>query len=111
MNQKHFQVKHRSILALLNVFAEALMRKNFRKESLTLSNILRRRHNSGDLELDDNLCRMADEWAYELSRRGNLAHDQSISDGENLFYHCSENGEAMKAKDPIHTWYVKVSDV
>ena len=77
--------------------------------SLALSNILRRYHNSTDLELDDDLNHRADEWAYELSRRGNLAHDQSTNDGENLYFHCSENGRALTAKDPIYTWYVIIT--
>lgn len=69
-----------------------------------LSNILRHYHNSGGLELDDELCRKADEWAYELSRRGSLTHDYTISDGENLYYDCSTDGKQVTAKDPIYTW-------
>ena len=86
-----------------------MMKRNFKRESLTLSNILRRYHNSGDLELDDDLNRKAEEWAYELSRRGNLAHDQTINDGESLYSYCSEDGKALKVTDPIYTWYVMIT--
>ena len=87
------------------------MKRNFKTESLALSNILRRYHNSSDLELDDELSRKADEWAYELSRRGGLAHDLTVNDGENLYFHCSENGKGLTAQDPIYTWYVQLAQL
>ena len=80
------------------------MQRSFKNDTLALSNNLRHYHNSSGLELDEELCRKADEWAYELSRRGNLAHDPSNIDGENLYYHCSEDGKVITAKDPVFTW-------
>ena len=82
------------------------MKENFKNDTLAMSNLLRRYHNASDLELDDELCRRSDEWAYELSRRGKLDHDHGISDGENLYHHCYANGKTLAAKDPVYKWYV-----
>ena len=81
-----------------------MLKKKFMTESLSAINKLRQLHNSSTLQVDEELCRKADEWAYVLSRRGSLDHDQETQDGESLYYFCPVEGSSISAKDAVSTW-------
>ena len=80
------------------------MRKHFIVDAIQSQNKLRMLHGATDLELDAEMSKRADEWAYILAKKGSLEHEEGIEDGENLFLSCSDDSIPIKARDVISSW-------
>jgi len=78
----------------------------FLKDALNLHNDYRKKHGADKLELDKDLCKVAQAWANTIAKKGNLAHS-SNGYGENVYW---DSGTINEGKVPVEAWYAEMKD-
>ena len=83
----------------------------FQKESLEKHNYYRRMHHVCDLQLSDELCEIAQNYADYLAANNKFEHShdkfKGEAMGENLFYITGAKPDGNKAVD---SWYEEIED-
>ncbi|CAF1324791.1 unnamed protein product [Rotaria sordida] len=79
--------------------------KEFVREALQVHNELRRKHGVEPLKLNNDLSKLAQEWANHLASTGTLVHSktkyQNVHVGENL----RSQSWSITGKDMTEAWY------
>jgi len=78
----------------------------FIKDALNVHNDYRKKHGADPLELDKELCQVAQAWANSIALKGNLAHS-SNGYGENVYWN---SGMVSEGKVPVEAWYAEIKD-
>ncbi len=62
---------------------------DFRMSGLRLHNFYRNKHGVEGLVLDENLNKLAQDYALKMAKTGNFNHGENAKNyGENLYYQC-----------------------
>jgi len=77
----------------------------FIKTCLDQHNVLRAKHGSPPLTLNADLGKIAQAWANELAKKGNMEHSTS-GFGENVYW-CTD---PVDGKRPVDQWYSEIKD-
>ena len=73
-------------LGILQMFDAGFARKQLEKH-----NKYRSHHGANNLRYSKSLTRSAKRWARKLAKRGNMQHDHSTNEGENIYMKCQSN--------------------
>ena len=76
---------------------------DFRQEAINLQNQLRAIHGVSSIDLDPDLCKDAELYASELSKKGSIEKSNQ-KDGESIIKSCNENKRKMNADEAIRKW-------
>ncbi|XP_017860516.1 PREDICTED: Golgi-associated plant pathogenesis-related protein 1 [Drosophila arizonae] len=79
----------------------------FELEVLQAHNQYRARHGAPPLELDENLCRVASQWAQHLLNTNSFQHRQNNQYGENLYM---ASGANLNGAAAVKSWYDEIKD-
>ncbi|XP_002156652.3 Golgi-associated plant pathogenesis-related protein 1 [Hydra vulgaris] len=83
---------------------------DFRKSILASHNLYRKKHNAPSLQLSDELNAMAQNWAENIARTGNVQHSPpSLRNGagENMYYEWS-SVSPPSGENAVKVWYEEV---
>jgi uncharacterized protein YkwD len=80
--------------------------KEFLKEALKAHNNCRAKHGVKDLDLDDDLCQVAQAWANQLAEQDKMAHSNN-GYGENVFWTSTPTTTGTL---PVDSWYAEIKD-
>lgn len=84
---------------------ENITDKGFIKECLETHNKLRAWHGAPPLVLDEDLGKIAQAWARELSKMGKMMHNDT-GFGENVYW----NTDMPAGSRPAEAWYSEIKD-
>ena len=76
---------------------------DFRQEAINLQNQLRAIHGVSSIDLDPDLCKDAELYASELSKKGSIEKSNQ-KDGDSIIKSCNENKRKMNADEAIRKW-------
>ena len=76
---------------------------DFRQEAINLQNQFRAIHGVSSIDLDPDLCKDAELYASELSKKGSIEKSNQ-KDGESIIKSCNENKRKMNADEAIRKW-------
>ncbi|WP_227982698.1 CAP family protein [Nocardia spumae] len=76
----------------------------FGERMLSLHNDFRARHQAAELQLDQALNRVAEEWAQHLARTHSFEHRPNSGYGENLFMMSSGGSDHAGADQAFRSW-------
>lgn len=82
--------------------AKLLVDKAFLEEGLRCHNFYRRKHKSPDLQLDDDLCQVAQAYATKLAQSGDSFQYSGFGFGENIFFTTLG---PVGGKEACEAWY------
>jgi len=68
-------------------------------------NVLRAKHGAAKLTLNGDLGKIAQAWANELAKKGNMEHS-TAGFGENVYW-CTD---PIDGKRPVDQWYSEIKD-
>lgn len=78
----------------------------FQKQIVRQHNVYRKQHgNVGDLKVNKEMCKTAQQWAQHLADIKKLDHDRS---GQNVAW---SNKEGYSGEDVVKQWYREISEV
>lgn len=87
------------------------MIKKFVKEVLAAHNEYRRKHSVPELKLNDDMCKLAQDWATHCADTHILAHRPNCPYGENVFcLYNSDFSQIPTAKEPVKQWYDEIRE-
>lgn len=82
---------------------------DFQLECLQAHNELRKLHGVPPLKLNKEICRVCQEWANNLIKKGVFKHSQNPDYGENLFsMHSTDPKFTMSGQEPVKYWYDEI---
>ncbi|XP_060519497.1 uncharacterized protein LOC132697833 isoform X2 [Cylas formicarius] len=85
------------------------LRMDFQTQCLKAHNEYRKKHGVPPLKLDRNMCRVSQQWADTLIRKGALMHSNNNEYGENLFMMQSSNANFVVSGDEaVDSWYEEI---
>ncbi|CAG9816159.1 unnamed protein product [Phaedon cochleariae] len=81
----------------------------FQNECLKAHNEYRKKHGVPPLKLNRDMCKVSQDWANNLIRKGILQHSNNQDYGENLFCVQSSNTNFMiDGKEAVDNWYEEI---
>nr|XP_023020881.1 uncharacterized protein LOC111509384 isoform X2 [Leptinotarsa decemlineata]XP_023020882.1 uncharacterized protein LOC111509384 isoform X2 [Leptinotarsa decemlineata]XP_023020883.1 uncharacterized protein LOC111509384 isoform X2 [Leptinotarsa decemlineata]XP_023020884.1 uncharacterized protein LOC111509384 isoform X2 [Leptinotarsa decemlineata]XP_023020885.1 uncharacterized protein LOC111509384 isoform X2 [Leptinotarsa decemlineata]XP_023020886.1 uncharacterized protein LOC111509384 isoform len=91
----------------------SVKRKNpkmdFQNECLQAHNEYRTRHGVPPLKLNRDMCKVSQDWANHLIKKGVLQHSSNRDYGENLFCIQSTNPHfTIDGKEAVQNWYDEI---
>ncbi|XP_075041580.1 uncharacterized protein LOC142101202 isoform X2 [Mixophyes fleayi] len=81
----------------------------FEKEFVCAHNTYRKKHGAPPLQLNQDLCRSAQEWANHLLSIRTLKHS-GTDHGENLYYKYSSSTLELPGQEPVDSWYDEIKN-
>ena len=89
-----------------------LIQESFNKEMLKVHNKYRAMHQAGDLTLNEEIAKIAKEYAEYLAKTGAFEHSSNTyngeSLGENLYYCMDSRGACVTAEKSVKSWYDEI---
>ncbi|XP_027204113.2 Golgi-associated plant pathogenesis-related protein 1-like [Dermatophagoides pteronyssinus] len=79
----------------------------FEKDALNRHNYYRARHGVPNLELSNQLCQHAQEWANKLAESSSMKHRSENKYGENIFMKSGTN-ISIHGNDAVDAWYDEI---
>ncbi|CAH1180815.1 unnamed protein product [Phyllotreta striolata] len=81
----------------------------FQQECLRAHNEYRLKHGAPPLKLNKTMCKVSQDWANDLIRKGVMRHSNNKDYGENLFFVQSSNPNfTVTGKRTVDSWYEEI---
>ncbi|CAF1240514.1 unnamed protein product [Rotaria sordida] len=84
--------------------------RQFQNETLAAHNSYRARHCAQPLQLDDTLCRSAQDYAQKLASTNQFSHSGTKGLGENLYKAWSSTTIKINGTKAVTSWYKEIKD-
>ncbi|KAG5897860.1 hypothetical protein JTB14_024894 [Gonioctena quinquepunctata] len=82
---------------------------DFQNECIRAHNEYRSKHGVPPLKLNRDMCKVSQDWANHLIKKGVLLHSNNRDYGENLFCVQSSNPLfTVDGKEPVQNWYEEI---
>lgn len=98
-----------SVVTFKSSVFQKVVKMDFQNECLLAHNEYRKKHGVPPLKLNRDMCKVSQDWANNLIKKGILQHSNSRDYGENLFCVKSSNPNfTTDGKEAVDSWYDEI---